>query len=273
MNPRTPTLGERAFSHDYVPEPEQRILSIDEKTVGTLCNYVVYSGLPKTGKSTFVGALIASAFTPWDCYAQKLTLPPDRRRVALFDTESAPWDLYRARERIRKLCDTPTTPERLDIFTLREDPPRIIREFIEHYLRETPGCAIAVIDGLLDLCMNYNDEIETRELTNYLKRVTKQYNVLLICVLHLSKNTNETLGHLGANTDRWAQSTVTITRNKETRQLVMAPKFLRSSDDFDPIAIEYSEGAGQFIQVPITAPVEPERRGPGRPKKEKGAGK
>jgi len=53
----------------------------------------------------------------------------------------------------------------------------------------------------------------------------------------------------------------------------MTPKFLRSSDDFDPVAIEYSEGSGQFIRVPITLPVEPERRGPGRPKKEKGAGK
>lgn len=265
---RIPTPGERAFSHDYIPEPEQRILAIGEKTVGTLCNYVVYSGLPKTGKSTFVGALIASAFTPWDCFAQKLTLPPDRRRVAYFDTESAPWDLYRARERIRTMADMPAAPERLDIFTLREDPPRVIREFIERYLKDNPGCAVAVIDGLLDLCMNYNDEIETREVTNYLKRVTKQYNVLLVVVLHLSKNTNETLGHLGANTDRWAQSTVTITRNKDTRQLIMAPKFLRSSDDFDPVAIEYSEGAGKFIHVPLTAAPAPERRPPGRPKKD-----
>lgn len=266
---RIPSLGERAFSHDYVPDPEQRILTISDKTVGTLCNYVVYSGLPKTGKSTYIGGLIASAFTPWDQYAQKLHLPADRRRVALFDTESAPYDLYRARERIRKAADIPEAPERLDIFSLREDPPRIIREFIETYLKQTPECAVLVVDGLLDLCMNYNDELETREVTNYLKRITKTYNVCLVAVLHLSKNTNETLGHLGANTDRWAQSTLTITRNKETKQLILAPKFLRSSDDFDPVAIEYSEGAGQFIQVPITTPPEPERRAPGRPKKDK----
>jgi len=264
---RIPALGERAFSPTYVPDPEQKIITVNEKLVGTLCNYVIYSGLPKTGKSTYVGALIASAFTPWAIYGQKLHLPETRRRVALFDTESAPYDLYKARERIRREIDVSEIPERLDIFSLREDPPRIIREFIEQYLKATPECAVAVIDGLLDLCMDYNDVLETREIATYLKRVTKIYDVCLVLVLHLSKNTGETLGHLGANTDRWAQSTLTVRRNRETKQMILEPKFLRSSDDFDPVAIEYSEAVSRYIHVPVTDPPAPAKKGPGRPPK------
>ena len=85
-------------------------------------------------------------------------------------------------------------------------------------------------------------------------------------VLHLSKNAGETLGHLGSNTDRWAQSTMTIKRVKETGQLVLEPKFLRSSEDFEPVAISWDEFSGKWRENELIRPPEPIKRGPGRPK-------
>jgi hypothetical protein len=268
---QTPQIADRLFLPNYIPTDDQKILTVRGKLVGTLCNYVVYSGLPKAGKSTFVSALIASAFSPYEIFGQKIDAPVDRRKVALFDTESAPYDLYKTRERIRILSDKPTQPERLDIFTMREDDPGTIKNFIEQYMKATPECSVIVIDGLLDLCLDYNDPVETRLLTNWMKRITKQYNCLIVCVLHLSKNVGETVGHLGSNTDRWAQSTLTITRNKEQQTLTLEPKFLRSSDDFNLVSIKYMEALGKYIEVESWKPVESweTKKGPGRPKKQK----
>lgn len=262
-----PSLEAREFKRDYVPEAETRILQIRDSVVGTLCNYVIYSGLPKTGKSTYVSGLIASAFHSFPQFHQKIFTPSGRGRVALFDTESAPYDLYRTRERIRQMIDRPELPEKIDIYSLREDSAGVNRGFIEQYFRQHPDCAIAVIDGLLDLCVDYNDVAETRHVTGWLKKVTKIHNCCLVLVLHLSKNTGETLGHLGANTDRWAQSTLTVRKDKENGQFIMEPKFLRSAPDFEPVAIVYDEYAKRWRDDIYVQPIEPAKRPVGRPKK------
>ena len=86
----------------------------------------------------------------------------------------------------------------------------------------------------------------------------------MIGVLHLGKGQGETLGHLGSNTDRWAQSTMIVEKNKDLGQFILKPKFLRSSDDFDPIAIMNFNGNWQ--QIPY---IEPTVLNISKPKKEK----
>lgn len=188
-----------------------------------------------------------------DVFGIKLSTPKDRTKIAYFDTESSEFDFHRQMNRIKDFALLSKLPDRLDAFSFREDMPSRIRKMIETYLIDTPSCSVIVVDGLLDLCLNYNDEKETRLLANWFKRITKVYNVLMIGVLHLGKNGGESLGHLGSNTDRWAQSTLIVEKNKETRQFVLKPKFLRSSDDFQPIALMNFEGRMQ--QVPFEQPI------------------
>jgi hypothetical protein len=154
-------------------------------------------------------------------------------------------------QRIRHFALKDSFPENLAAYSMREDAPEIIKKQIYHYLETTPDCSVCIIDGFLDLCMNYNDEVETRSLTNWFKFITKKFNILLIGVLHISKQ-GETLGHLGANTDRWSQSTLIVEKNKETKQFVLKPKFLRSSEDFEPIALMNFDG--KFTKVPYEQP-------------------
>lgn len=242
-------LAARKFDPTTPPPPEEVILKIGNKTVGTVQNYIVYSGQAKAGKSTYLSATIASAFLPqnFDVFGIKLTPPPGRNVVAYFDTESSQFDFWRTMVRIRNLARLDDFPLGLDAFNLRQDGPKMIRAHIWNYLENTPDCAVIVVDGFLDLCMDYNDPVETRKLTNWMKLVTAKFNVLMIGVLHLSKGIGETLGHLGSNTDRWAQSTLIVEKNKEAKQFVLRPKFMRSDEDFEPIAI--SKWEDRFVQV------------------------
>jgi calcineurin-like phosphoesterase family protein len=101
--------------------------------------------------------------------------------------------------------------------------------------------------------LDYNDPKETRLVTNWLKRITKQYDILLLGVLHLGKGQGETLGHLGSNTDRWSQSTMIVEKNRDNNQFVLKPKYLRSDSDFEPIAITNYDG--RWSQVPYIEPL------------------
>jgi hypothetical protein len=247
-------LEARKYDALVVPKSEQVIFTIQSKIVGTLENYCVVSGLPKASKSTYIAAAIASALVPdyQDVFGIKIQLPQDRKRIAYFDTETSQYDFYRQMEKIRSFSLRDKLPPYFDAYNTREDSPNKIRALITAYLQENWDCSVIVIDGLLDLCLNYNDEVETRKLTNWFKKLTKIHNVLMIGVLHKGKGTGETLGHLGSNADRWAQSTLEVTKVKETKQFVLTPKYLRSSEDFDPVAIMNFDNRWQ--QVPYQAP-------------------
>ncbi len=220
--------------------PDQQICcTIQDKIIGTLQNFIVISGAPKVGKSTFTSGLLGSFALPayQDNFGIKLKGVKNRDKVCYIDTETSQHDFYKQIERIKEFSLTENLSEKIDAFNVREDEPSQIRKFIECYLQNNPSCCILVVDGLLDLCLNYNDEIETRLLINWFKKITKVFNILIIGILHTSKSNGESLGHLGSNTDRWAQSTLLVERNKETNQITLKPKFLRSAADFETIAL------------------------------------
>lgn len=232
-------LNERRFDPTYTPPPDHAALKIRSKIVGSLGSFVVMSGLPKAGKTTYISALIASAINPNFPYFQiDVSLPADRRQVSYFDTEASPYDHYRTMKRVQRQAGLNSHPERLDSFMLRQDDHITIKKYIDLYLENTPECSLLIIDGLLDLVLNYNDEAECKQLIQFLKRITAVYNVLVICVLHLGKKDKETLGHLGSSTDRYAQSTLTVEKDRENKTFNMIARFMRSDEEFDPVAIQ-----------------------------------
>jgi hypothetical protein len=124
--------------------------------------------------------------------------------------------------------------------------------YIEEYLKAFPDCAIMVLDGLLDLILNYNSEEECRILIQFIKRITAQFNILLVTVLHLGKKDKETLGHLGSASDRYAQSTLIIEKDKDQQTYNLSPKFMRSDADFETVSIKNFQGV--WHEVAYEAP-------------------
>jgi hypothetical protein len=242
-------LQSRKYSPDHIPSQDQIIFTIQEKCIGTIQNFIVFSGLPKAGKSTFLAAVIASSFIPGDQFGMKVHFPENRKRICYFDTESSDFDFYRQIQKIKSFSNLNSLPIWADCYTVREDGPSEIRALIKHYLEMNPDCPIMIIDGLLDLLFDYNSEVESRKLVNWFKKLTKQHNCLFIGVLHQGKGTgSQTLGHLGSNTDRWAQSTLEIIKDKDKKTYTLQPRFLRSSDDFEPVVLMNFEGVWAKMQ-------------------------
>lgn len=258
-------LQARKFDRNKVPKKQHISFTIQGKCIAQLGSYCVISGLPKSSKSTYLAAAIGSAYLSQfqDNWGIKFHLPDNRLKIAYFDTESSEYDFYQQIEKIKKFSLSTALNDNIDCFNTREDSPELIRALIMEYLKNNPDCSILCVDGFLDLCFNYNDEVETRKLTNWFKKITKEFNIMLLGVLHLGKSGgNETLGHLGSNTDRWANSTLIVEKDRQSNQYVLKPKFLRSAGDFDPIAITNIEGTWyqqHYLHTEILTPKKPKK--------------
>jgi len=241
-------LLKNSYRRGYIPNEEQILFKINENNIGSLQNYAIISGLPKSGKSTFTTSIVASAFTPYEIFGLKLQTLPNRSKVCYFDTESSEYDFYSHMNRIKKISKLNDLPPNFDGFSLRKEDPIAIKNMIDAYLHNNPTCSIIIIDGLLDLCMNYNDEVECRKVVNWLKTITTIYNIFIIGILHTGKRDGQTLGHLGSNTDRWAQSTLEVKKDEEGC-FELSPRFLRSSKNFEPIKIKYDEFEMDYVLI------------------------
>jgi len=202
--------------------------------------------------------MISSVFNTYDIFTMKLQLPEDRKKICLIDTESSDYDFYNTINKIKGFAQLNELPNYFDAFQVREDSSVIIIKMIERYLQLNIDCSIIIIDGLLDLINNLNDERESSLLTKYLKRITKQYNILLISVLHQSKSNLATTGHIGSACDRFAQSTLDITKDKEKNTYVLSSRFMRSDSDFEPVTLMNFQGVFQQVET------EQEKAAPGK---------
>lgn len=239
---KTITLPEklelRKYNPDFIPPKDQVVFSIQELPIGVIQNFIILSGVAKAGKSTFLAAAISSAFMPGDMFGMKFKFPEGRRKIAYFDTEQSEYDFFRQVNKVKNFAHINGLPEWAHFYSVREDSPNEIKALIETYLQNNPDCPVVIIDGILDLCLDYNSEVESRQLINWFKKLTKIYNCLFIGVLHQGKGIgNQTLGHLGSNCDRWASSTLEVVKDKEKKTFTLQPRFLRSSEDFEPVVL------------------------------------
>jgi ferritin len=244
-------LEQRRYDQTVTPPAEQVVFTIEGKTIGTLQNFVCISGLPKAGKSTFSGAAVASAFGPGDMFGIKLQLPAERRRIAYFDTEQSDYDFHKHMTRIKNFAGLNGLPAWFDAFKCREDNSATIRQLVETYLQQNKDCSVLIADGFLDLLANFNDEMQSKDLIDWLKRITKQANILLVGVLHLGKKDGHTLGHLGSMVDRYCQSLLKVEKDKEAGVYTLSAEMLRSAaDDINPISLQNISGQWQQAHVP-----------------------
>lgn len=250
-NIHKPTIDEllelRKYKPDYIPNKDNVILRIGGKVVGASMNYIIFGGLPKAGKSSYLNSCIASAFVPYDIFTMKINLPDNRRKICLFDTESSDYDYYNRIESIKRFAELENLPNWFNSFQVREDGTGTIRRMVERYLELNPDCSVLVLDGLLDLIINYNDEKESSMLTKWLKKITKVHDILIISVLHFNKSNDHTTGVIGSHSDRFAQSTLDIKKDKDNNTYVMSSRFMRSDSDFEPITLMNFSGNLQQV--------------------------
>lgn len=219
-----------------IPPPEPLLIQT-ETSIPLLYKRGIHisSGKQKAGKTFYNSILMSAALNPDGCCGFHPIKP--NLKVLFVDTEQDKSDTQEVIKRVHRLNQWLLTNnvERLVGINLREysAPERIL--FIEQAMQDIKP-DIIVIDGVVDLCLDFNSLEESHKLTTLLMQWAAKYDVSIIASLHINKGNDELRGHLGAFLAQKGESVMRVTKKTDTLSY-MACEIIESRhkpiDDFD----------------------------------------
>ena len=208
----------------------------------TLGNFSAIIGKSKAKKTYLATMFMVCAIKGGELdYTIQADLPSGRPSVVLFDTEQSNYDAYITAKRI---CDMSGKHyEKFSSFDLREFTPlercEIIGRFIEKY---SYAVSFIVIDGIADLAMAINDEVEASRVVSLLMKWTKVYNVHICVIIHQNKNDNYATGHLGSSIMKKAECVISVTKDvTDNYKSEISCDYIRGAMEFDKFTIEIDD--------------------------------
>ena len=212
---------------DYPPE----VIRVDDKIFGTLGNFSIITGKPKSGKTFNVSAIAAAAISGKLVLNYTVTLPADRKMVLYIDTEQARPHCRTVIRRIYKMAGmTAKDKSNLMFCPLREMNDVMRIAFIEKCLKDFPTIGLVIIDGIRDLLKDINSQVESNLVINKLMEWTAFYDNHIVGVIHLNKNDDNTRGTLGTESNNKAESTMltSLVANSNTLRFKVSCEMSRS---------------------------------------------
>lgn len=226
---------------DAKPDPGKYVLFARGRRLGSFGNFIAITGKPKSRKSTFAQAIISAAITNTPQLDFTAQLPATKNEVILIDTEQDRNDLAMHLQRLKhqagisKFSHLP----HFSVYSVATLDPEEVCIFIGKMLRDHARAGLIIIDGLLDLINDMNDVKEARALLSQIKTWAIEHDCLFVTILHQSKSTGFSIGHLGSFADRKAQAVLSVEKNEDETSTISAA-YLRSDANFEPITIYYN---------------------------------
>lgn len=152
-------------------------------------------GKQKSGKSLITSCITASALGGGKQLG--LEYESQGKRKIFIDTEQSLFFYGKTQERIYQLAGLRDDPSTYETYHLRRlsIPERV--QAIELILAKPGEIELIVIDGVVDLCTNFNEEKPSIETVERLMHWSDKTGAMLLTVLHTTKAMGFMRGHLG----------------------------------------------------------------------------
>lgn len=215
----------------------------------TLGNFSAIIGKSKAKKTFFASLLLASATKTGELEQVFLAdVPSSKRGVVLFDTEQSPYDAYRSAHRVWDIAGGQY--ENFGAFDLREYSPIERCDIIDCYLKKAGDkTSYLVIDGIADLALAINDEIEASRVTGLLMKWTKVYNLHITVIIHQNKNDNYATGHLGSSITKKAECVMSVAKDEYDNTISeVSCDYIRGAMEFDKFKFMINENGIPVVQ-------------------------
>lgn len=219
------------FNINDVLPPEKIIVSIQGKKCLSTKNVLVISGKPKSRKSVVAHSIIGAAISGKSVLGIECNLGVNDN-VVLIDTEQSKHDLQNSLHRMSNLINLQTLPSSFMCYSVRQLNSYKVKQAISEIVCNQ-NVRLLVIDGALDLILNMNDILEVKETIDFIKKILTEHDVAIILIIHQSKTTNFTIGHLGSFFDRFAQTVLEVVKIENGNSEIKA-QMMRSDADFKP---------------------------------------
>lgn len=225
----------------------------------------VFTGHEKSGKSFVLGCMASAALAG----RPKLNFEVDLRgrKMIWFDTEQSLFFYQWTQKRIHDMAGKRQNLPYYQAYHLRKFTPAERIAVIEHLIYREENIGILVIDGIVDLLMNYNDLPEVQGVVQRLMKWTDELNILLLSVLHVNKGDGKIRGHIGTEIKNKCDFAINVAKTGDNDYRISNPtgrnasfpgfEFSRDAEGL-PIYDDNTPVSGAFPARPRPGHAEPE---------------
>lgn len=221
-----------------------------EAIMGTLGNFSLLIGKAKSRKSFLIAIALATALSKSDDGFMGLfkgCLPDDKQTVLYFDTEQGKYHVQLAVKRICKMIGV-SEPDNLKVYGLRSLSPGDRLATIDYAINTMDGIGFVAIDGVRDLVTSINDEEQASMMSTKLLQWTEERQIHITTVLHQNKGDNNARGHLGSELVNKAETTLSITKSAQDKDIsIVESEYCRNKDP-EPFAFEIIEDLPVLVE-------------------------
>lgn len=252
------------------PQKAEEVISAGDVPLGTQGNILCITGGEGTGKSNYVAALIAGSILKEACAIDTLGVEvqvnADHKGVLLYDTEQSEVQLFKNVSKLLKRARLKEKPEELRAFSLtgmsRKERLQAIVQSMDKYHYEYEGIRLVVIDGIADLVLSANDEVESIRIVDELYRLAGIYRTCIVCVLHYVPNGLKLRGHLGSELQRKAAAILSIELDNDPSVSVVKALKVRDGSPLDVPLMQFSwdKESGMHVYIGEKPREEKEKR-------------
>ena len=229
------------------PIKPEMIISINDVPIGTQGNLLGITGGEGTGKSNYVGSLIAGVIREQDkidTLGTSILANAENKAVLLYDTEQSEIQLYKNISNILKRSKQDSMPSCFKAYSLtsmsRKERLQAIIQSMDKFYYQFGGIAVVAIDGIADLVRCANDEAESVAVIDELYRLAGIYKTCIIGVLHFVPNGLKLRGHLGSELQRKAAAILSIERDDDPMVSVVKALKVRDGSPLDVPLIQFA---------------------------------
>jgi len=202
-------------------------------------NISMIQGQAKSRKSTLIKSICQGILQG----NNKMQSTYHRNRIAIFDTEQSTYHCYRAVRTIKYLTNVD-----IDYFSIAELDSKKKCIIVENYLKKNSECGFMILDNIVHFVNNFNDVDEASEITTWLVKMKKKYNVHICNILHEnSGDAGKARGHLGTNLKNLCESIIKIEIDKNDRSRSIVSAHAMRGEEFDKFCIEMDNQGTPYL--------------------------
>ena len=195
---------------------------------GDLVNFF---GMEKTRKSA-VAACAASCFlVDSETEHKSLNFKADfsGRDLLHFDTEQSEYYHHNLSCEMlhQQQLSTFSHPKNFYSFSIMPYSKIDRLNFIRYTINKHKNIGCVFVDGVVDLCRNYNDLEESSDLVTFFMNMASSRKFLLLDVLHNAKSTGAARGHLGTELVNKATCNINIIKEEDSQASTLKIKNMR----------------------------------------------
>jgi hypothetical protein len=234
--------------------PPPSVCKISNCPTLTTGNFAMINGKAKSGKTFFIGAIVAACINnSLQLGNIKGCLPVDKRNILYFDTEQSEHDVNCSIKRIQQLAGYPSSGNLLAYGIRPLSTEQRVEFIIDKAMTFRETCSLIIIDGIRDLLSEgINDEKgATKTIENFMM-MTAKLNCCIIAVLHQNKTDMKARGHIGTELINKSETIISIVKDYKTNIYTVSSQDSRhlSFNDFCFVIVD---GVIKPVAMPVKA--------------------